>query len=107
MKIVNLSAIPLILFVAGNAYAQTAPAPSTTTTNATQTAAPRFSSATLIRDLLANPEAKAVLVKHIPDVVAHPSLEEQALDMSLAAIAEYIGGDTMVNAIAADLALIK
>lgn len=109
MKIVSLSAITAALLVAGSAYAQTAPAPSTTTTTTTtttQTAAPKFSSASMIRDLLADPEAKAVLVKHIPEVVAHPSLD-QALDMSLADIAEYIGGDTVVNAIGADLVLIK
>ena len=41
-----------------------------------------------LRDLMADEEAKAVLQKHIPEVITHPDIS-QAMDMTLPEIAQY------------------
>lgn len=47
-----------------------------------------LSTRSTIRDLIANPEAKAVLEKHLPGASSHPDLP-QALYMSLQEVMYY------------------
>ncbi len=47
-----------------------------------------LSTKSTIRDLLANPEAKAILEKHLPNASRHPDLP-QALYMSLREVMYY------------------
>jgi hypothetical protein len=69
-------------------------------------AAPALSSETPLGDLLDNPAAKAVLQKHIPDMIANPQIE-MARSMSLKQMQGYAGDalpDAKLAEIDADLA---
>jgi len=47
-----------------------------------------FGAGSLIRDIMANEEAKAVVEKHLPGASTHPDLPE-AMDMTLREISYY------------------
>ena len=60
----------------------------------------------MLKDLLANEKATGVLEKHIPGLTSNPQLE-QAMDMSLRAIAPFAPDtftDEVLEAIDEDLA---
>jgi hypothetical protein len=95
----------LALASASQAFAQ--PAPSNGAASAPIPAAAGAPSVetTSIGDLLANPAAKAVLQKDMPQLIAYPGLD-QIKDMTLRAISVYPEAqldDTKLKAIQADL----
>ena len=70
--------------------------------------APKFSTATsTINDMLANPEAKAVLEKHMPQIVGAASQIGGQTLKGLQAMAQGQLPDSILVAIDADLAKIK
>jgi len=98
----------LALTLANGALAQT-PAPAAKPA-AAPAAAPaaqaKLSSASLVGDILDNPKAKAVLIKHIPDIGKDDQIE-QARGMTLRDLQQYAPDtftDEMYKKIDADLA---
>lgn len=47
-----------------------------------------FNARSLVRDILANPEARAVVERHLPGAINHPQLYE-AMYMTLGEVATY------------------
>jgi hypothetical protein len=93
----------LVLATASQAFAQPAAAPASTPIPAAP-GAPSVESTT-IGDLLANPAAKAVLQKDMPELVSYPGLD-QIKDMTLRGISVYPEAqldDAKLKAIQADL----
>jgi len=99
-------AIAASAVLAGSAaVAQTAPA---TPPAATATAPYYNAEDSTMGDLLDSPEAKAVLVKHVPDLIKNEGIE-RARGMTLASLQQYaseILTDEKLKAIDKDLALI-
>lgn len=99
----KLAAATLALLAVSPAVAQTAPAP------AAPTAAKHYSTQdTTIGDLLADPNAKAVVDKHIPGFSENPQIS-MAAGMTLRVIQQMAGDKVTVealDAIDADLAKI-
>jgi len=94
-----VAAAVAVLACAGGAFAQAAPA-------APQApAAARPTIASPIKALLANPQTKPVLEKHLPGISAHPALP-QFQDLTLAQVAPMSEGevtDEIIARIDADL----
>jgi len=97
----------LALTLATGALAQT---PASAAKPAAAPAAPaapaKLSSASLVGDILDNPKAKAVLIKHIPDIGKDDQIE-QARGMTLRDLQQYAPDtftDEMYKKIDADLA---
>lgn len=84
---VALLALAAALSFGGLAQAQ-AQAPAPAPAPAAPSAAPAYSSASRIGDLIDNPVVKAALLKVIPDVINHPQLNE-AREMALRDLAQY------------------
>jgi hypothetical protein len=95
---IRFAALALALAVSSTAAAQ-APAPA---------AAPAYTVASPIGSLLDNPDAKAVLTKNIPQIVANPQFE-QARTMTLGDIVQFVPDvltPEMMAKINADLATV-
>jgi hypothetical protein len=95
----------LASLVASPVLAQTAPPPATTPVPAP--AAPTIDSA--IGDIANTPEGKAVIDKHLPNLLGHPSYE-QFKGLSLKQVQPYSNGaitDEQIAAIEAELKSIK
>ena len=90
----------LAALMAAPAYAQAAaPAP------AASAAAPAFSADTPLGDVVANPAAKAALVKTLPDLPNHPAWD-QFKAMSLRQLQPFAGGkitDELIAKVDTDL----
>ena len=104
MKLV-VTAAALICIAPAAAFAQTAPAPA-----ATPAPAAKFSVDTPIEQLVADPQAKAVLEQDgLPGVDQHPAYDSFR-SMSLRAVQPYSNGvitDEMLAKLEADLTKIK
>ncbi len=109
MKKLILAAALGGLLVANGAMAQTAPAPAAKPAAAAPTATPYYTTEdSTIGDLLDNPATKAVLAKHLPEVVNGEGIN-QARGMTLPAIQQFSQGkitDEALEAIDKDLAAI-
>jgi hypothetical protein len=95
----------LALATASQALAQSAPAPAAASSPIPAAAGAPSVESTSIGDLLANPAAKAVLQKDMPQLVSYPGLD-QIKDMTLRAISVYPEAqldDAKLKAIQADL----
>ncbi len=103
LKVVAL-ACGFAAICATSAMAQTAPVPAEA--SASSSAAPacvgeKLSSDSLVGDLLDNPDAKAMLVKHVPDLKDNDQIE-QARPMTLRSLQAY-APDTFTDKVLADL----
>ncbi len=78
--IAALIGLALVFGATGEAFAQAAPAPAE--------ASAKLSADSLVGDLIKDPEAKAVLVANIPEVVANPQLT-MGYGMKLRDIAQF------------------
>jgi hypothetical protein len=91
------------LLLAGAASAQTAPAPAPAPAPAAHVARPTIEST--IEALMADPETRAVVEKHLPGVDKHPAYE-QFKGMTFRQVAPYSDGhitDALIAAIDTDL----
>ncbi len=98
-------AVAALAAVSTGAMAQTAPAQDHAGHDMAAPAAPALTIDTSIKYLLADPEAAAILEKHLPGVAEHPA-RAQFEDMSLPEVAPMSGGvvtDEIIAAIDADL----
>jgi hypothetical protein len=97
----------LALSMATGAVAQTAPAPAAKPAAASAApAADKLSTNSLVGDILDNPKAKAVLVKHVPEIGKDDQIE-QARGMALRDLQQYAPDtftDETLKKIDADLA---
>jgi hypothetical protein len=106
MKITNFVVTSAILFavtsVAMGVQAQTtAPAPAPATPAAATCVAEKLSTESMIGDILDNPAAKAILIKHVPEIGQSDQID-QARGMSLRAIQSY-AAETFTDKVLADL----
>lgn len=98
----------VFMSLATAASAQTSPAPHgpTQTPVSTTTAAPMSTRTTSIGALLAHPQARAIVEKHLPGFSANPQVQ-MGLRLTLVAAKPFSGGaitDPILAAIDADLA---
>jgi len=107
MKLVKLSALIMTLgcMISGQSLAQTTAVEKNGTVSAAKSGA-KLSSESEVGELLDNPAAKAVLIKHIP-AIAQDDQIEMARSMSLRSLQQYAPDDLtdqMLAKIDADLA---
>jgi hypothetical protein len=103
-----VAALAAMMVFAAAAQAQTAPAPAPATTPTPATGA-KFTLDTPLADLVANPEAKAVLDKDLPGLTTLDSFDSFK-SASLNQVAPYSNGKLtpeMLAKVATDLAAIK
>jgi hypothetical protein len=97
-KLLIASSLFAVAIAATNVCAQTTPAAAATSSAAT----PYYSTEeTPLGDLLDNPDTKAVLEKHIPQVINNDQID-QARGMTLKAIQPY-AGETLTDKILAEI----
>lgn len=100
----------LVLSMATGALAQTAPAtPAAPAAAPAAPAAGKLSTNSLVGDILDNPKAKAVLVKHVPEIGKDDQIE-QARGMALRDLQQYAPDtftDEALKKIDADLAALS
>jgi hypothetical protein len=103
----HIAAGLLVLSMATSALAQTAPAPAAKPAAApAASATEKLSTRSLVGDILDNPKAKAVLVKHVPEIGKDDQIE-QARGMALRDLQQYAPDtftDETLKKIDADLA---
>ena len=105
---IRLAVLLAALAPAGVAVAQAPAATPAVSTAPAASAAPAYSTQTTIGELLDNPETKAVLNMHIPQVVSHPDVE-MGRPYPLNGITEYVPELTpeLLAKIDADLAKVQ
>lgn len=101
--------LPKAVLAAGILLLGTSPVLAAETSAAASTQAHYSTSASPLGDLLDNPAAKAVLEKHVPQLISNESIQ-QARSLTLKGLQTYAGDlltDAILAAIDADLAKIS